>query len=423
MNGYLEKFIFIILLNLLNISSFAQGLKLYEINYNQYPEIKARFKAIDSTGNPFFDLNRKDAVVTENNDICKLLYFKAPEKYPRPLSIVLVFDVSGSMKDQRIKIACEAAYSFINQISGINYEIAITTFNNSSFVNTDFTSNKNRLQSIISELYGFGGTSYDSAFFQPKTGIFNIVSNARYNKVVIFMTDGLSKANADSIISVAIKNNIKIYCTSVQLAMPDVLKEISVNTGGNYYEKINDHKQAREIYNDLYEEIVASDFGIVKWQASSICEKNRDVELKIRNLRSTSNYSLVQRVESNFEIKPKSFFIIPAKKNYTITRSFLLKATERQVVIKDIKTDSPDVIKIEKPDSSIVLQENIPVNIKFGCVINDNSKIHARIFIEAENCIENSAIEIFVGERGKIEVVKPEGGEVFAAGSNIDINS
>ncbi len=171
----------------------AQSLSLFEIDPSAFPTIRARVMALDRDGNPI-RLERDRLELHEDGILRPITFLSCPDPGPVvPISSVLTLDISGSMQEnlaRNLSIAQAAARAWIEGTPlGIS-ECAVTSFNDGSFLNQDFTIDSRKLLDAVNSLKPQGGTSYDDALIAPQTGAIPVALKGKHKRVIVFLTDG-----------------------------------------------------------------------------------------------------------------------------------------------------------------------------------------------------------------------------------------
>lgn len=411
-----RKFFLSIVIFFLTLSLEAQQIELFNINLQDYPVVRANFTLTDSIGDFVFNIHKDSVQLIENNQQCKIQYFRSPAEFEKPVSIVLVFDVSGSMQGNRLEIARTSAKAFIDEVSLMYSEVAVLSFNQNAFVNTDFTHDYNRLMYALSTLNPGGGTSYNNSFLENGIGIFDIAKHANYKTHVVFLTDGLSTAKTDTIIQLANQQDITVYTTSIGLKMPDELKEISQKTGGDYFEEINNQAVGKTIYKNLYREIQAANFGTVRWLANISCHDNQLIHFSMNGVDYAEKYKI-----------PKSYIGRLAVFPDVVVFDSLNKPWPLQVGVDNYELTVTDLRYI-KSGQNATINKNLPLNIKanlFEWVNIDPPKNTSGLYMDrlrivAGDC-DSVEINVLGGHQPKVILHHPKGGEVFGINTQIPI--
>ena len=131
------------------------------------------------------DLEHDEFVVKEDGIRQELTYFAQEDV---PVSIGLVIDNSGSMREKRRHVNA-AALEFV-KASNPQDEVFIVNFHDDAFLDQDFTSNLDRLQDALQSIDSKGGTAlYDAT----SISLDHLVKegNKDYNKrALLVITDG-----------------------------------------------------------------------------------------------------------------------------------------------------------------------------------------------------------------------------------------
>lgn len=105
--------------------------------------------------------------------------------------IVIVFDVSPSMKGDKLAKATIAAERFLDSLNGTGYKVALVTFGYKTQYQTSLSSTYSTVKNYIKSIQNkdlFEGTNYHDAL---KTATDILKSGTALNKYVVFLTDGM----------------------------------------------------------------------------------------------------------------------------------------------------------------------------------------------------------------------------------------
>ncbi|WP_018341945.1 OmpA family protein [Cytophaga aurantiaca] len=280
MNSSKKLLAFIIILFYLceNTPVFAQQLTLFNIDTSRYPTVKADFFAIDQNESQVTTLTAADVFITENASAQEVVKVVNPTALkPKQISLVLTIDVSSSMEGAYIQLAKNAANAIVNKLPLDLSECAITSFDDISFVNTDFTRDKLRLQQSIQTLTPHGGTDYDKGFTKSNAGGLDILRNGLHEKVLIFLTDGYGNVNPPEIIQKAKAMGAKVYVITLGMNTPEELKRIVQATNGYYYENVISEQEINAAYLSILYRIQGLTPSTVEWVSTAACGYSKNV--------------------------------------------------------------------------------------------------------------------------------------------------
>lgn len=101
--------------------------------------------------------------------------------------IVLVLDASGSMSGKPMEETKKASYNFISTILKEDASIGIVTYDNSSYMLSDFSVDEGVLTTAVSSIYTGGGTNIEGGLAEAYSML--NTSNAK-KKIIVLMSDG-----------------------------------------------------------------------------------------------------------------------------------------------------------------------------------------------------------------------------------------
>ena len=407
--------------------SFGQLFQLFDVDDTNYPEMKAKFISMDKTGNTITNTKPQDVIIKQNGEDVRIINLQNPEKAKiQPISVVLTIDVSGSMSGTNVELAKEAARTFVALTPLEISEIAITTFDSYNYLNQDFTRDPDRLYAAIDAIDAQGGTNYNFGFAEPSAGGLNLAKRGLNKKVVIFLTDGLGDGNTSEIIRTANKNDITAYCITVNMPMPDILRDIALQTGGQHYENVNTIEDAKKIYVQILQSVQNSTFGEITWLANPACSVTNKVTIDFNNLFYEFTYQVAKEqtigIQSSLEFV--NFGIIPV--GDSIQKTIKLKALNDDIEILDVSNTNTDLFKIINfRKTPFLLKKNKSVNLTVRFIPEEEGLVFSRIDIETDKC-KGKAVFVNGGNPGlfssryksTLKVKSPNGGEVLIAGTD-----
>jgi VWFA-related protein len=198
------------LLAALSFVTLPQGLAQGQDDYRLRVEtdlVVLHATVTDQNAKPVTDLAQEHFKVFENNVEQKLKVFKREDI---PISVGLIVDNSGSMRDKR-KGVNAAALKFV-QSSNSNDEVFIVNFNEEAFLDADFTDNMRLLEEALEKIDARGGTAFYDAV---DMSLQHLTERATLDKkVLIAITDGednASRLSLEQIVQTVQRSNVMIY--------------------------------------------------------------------------------------------------------------------------------------------------------------------------------------------------------------------
>lgn len=134
------------------------------------------------------DLTQRNFEVREDGDPQPIKVFRREDV---PVSVGILVDNSGSMRDKRLKVNA-AALEFV-RASNPDDEVFVVNFNDEAYLDSDFTNQVPRLQDALQRIDSRGGTAlYDAALMS----LDHLSQKAKHEKrVLLVITDGEDNAS------------------------------------------------------------------------------------------------------------------------------------------------------------------------------------------------------------------------------------
>jgi VWFA-related protein len=196
----------------------------------------------DAAGRFIRGLGPADIEVYEDGVLQPVSYFRevsgaAADKIP--LSVVLVLDASGSMRDN-MRFLQEAALTFVHKLEDVDKALVVD-FNEHVRGSAEFTGDIARLEQFVEALQAWGGTSlYDAIHY----GLSRI-RDAPGRKAVIVFSDGAdttSSLKEEEVIDYARSVEATVYCVGIRGASGllarsprGFLRKVAKETGGAFF--------------------------------------------------------------------------------------------------------------------------------------------------------------------------------------------
>lgn len=404
----------------------SQGLlTLVDVDESAFPVMSGKLYATDADGNLIHDLNPGDIILRENGIPRQVLGLSCPPPSPPlDLSSVLMIDVSGSMASggPNIEIARSAARAWINALPLGRSECAVASFDDKSYLNQDLTTDRVRLLDAVAGLKPQGGTSYDAGLIAVPSGAIPIASRGRNKRIVVFLTDGIGDGNEAQIVAQALAANTTIYCITIGMLAPPILKNVAAQTGGLCFEQVTTTEQAARIYKAILAIAQGGQPCTITWRSDYLCGPVRrvDVEIARHGLRDTFILQNTRPAAASLEYNPlNADFGGVAPGGY---RDLPITITMRggAATVGAITTADPRFTIISQtPPPGALLQPGESVTVVVRYTPTSSEFVLTRLEVSSTACSE--AVPILssgvVSSSGPLQVLYPDGGEEFPAGS------
>ncbi len=413
----------LILICLLTLDLSAQSFSVFDVDHSNFPTVKAKFYAFDEDGDQILNLSKSDFEITENGEPRNVVSVSCPTpKPPEAISSVLTIDVSGSMRSGRLDQAKAAARAWVNAMPLGKSECAITTFNSSNYFNQDFTTDKDKLLNIINSLSAGGGTDFNAGFINPKAGALLAAEGGENKRVVVFLTDGQAQGNESAIIQKANDINATIFCVTLGMRCPQILKNVSEQTGGQWFENVMSEQQAKDIYLQVLQIAQNSDPCEIEWESGINC-KSANVNVKAKFLRNGiiagTNYQAPDESIAMLEFDPLYIRFNNPQVGVPIDSQVTVTARNARFTVTDITSSDP---AYDINPKSFTLKPEESKNLTVTYTAPDSGYTYNKFTFINDVCEEyyytNGGWSGIKPKVPTLKVTHPNGGEQFVVGSD-----
>ena len=414
---------FIIFYLFFSYDASSQRLTLFDVDASSFPIMRAKFYAFGSAGQQILDALPSDFQIVENGQIRKIISVNCPPKQNlMSISSVITIDISGSMEFGNIEIAKEAAQAWINGLPAGKYECAITSFDDQNYLNQDFTEDKNLLTKATNSLVAKGGTNFNAALIDPPAGALVIAESGKYKKVVVLLTDGIGTGDYDLIVKKANEIDATIFCVTLRMTCPTILKNISTTTGGMWFENVKTVEEAKEIYNSILQISHGVDPCTIEWESRPAC--NSYPTQGFAELKTINRISPIYYQQSINHIKSIDFLPLSVQFKNIIVGGIIdttinLIAKNGDFIVTDLISSNP-VFSLEPKSFQLKNGENINLTLSYNA--KDSSYQYSKIDFIIDEC--PTSFYVSGGKAGfrpsdnTLKIVSPNGGELFVAGND-----
>jgi VWFA-related protein len=250
----------------------------------------------DKAGRFIHGLGPADIEVYEDRVRQDVTYFKeasgdSQEKIP--LSVVLVLDASGSMREN-MHFLQEAALAFVYKLADVDQALVVQ-FNESIKGSAEFTGDIPRLEQFVEALQAWGGTSlYDAIQY----GL-NRIKDQPGRKAIVVFSDGAdttSTLKEQEVVDYARSVEATVYCVGIRGASGlmarsprGFLRKIAQETGGSF--AFPDHVgDLIKVFNGISDEL-HNHYALAyspkqapdgMWRDIEVRLKRKDAEIRVR---------------------------------------------------------------------------------------------------------------------------------------------
>jgi Ca-activated chloride channel homolog len=250
----------------------------------------------DKAGRFVRGLGPSDIEVLEDGARQDVSYFRevsGPSAEKIPLSVVLVLDSSGSMRNN-MHFLQEAAITFVNRLQDVDTALVVD-FNEGVRGSANFTGDTDRLEQFVEALQAWGGTAlYDAIHY----GL-NRIKDQPGRKALIVFSDGAdnrSSIGEQELLDYARSVEATVYCVGIRgesglLARSPrgFMRKIAKETGGDFFfpDRVGDLIKvfagiSDELHNHYLLAYTPKRAADGSWRAIDVRLRKSDAELRVR---------------------------------------------------------------------------------------------------------------------------------------------
>lgn len=407
---------------------YSQAIVLTDVSGKEYPNINCEYILLDENDNKIVP-NISDLELIENGLKQQILNEECDNiQKPEPISVVITIDNSSSMNDvdgnpkNRSEVVREAAKRFID-ILNAQSEVAITYFSTDSKYLQPLTTDKNTAKSAIDNIpVPLGNTYITNAFMDSNDGNFRALENAKYKKVILFLTDGVSReVDENAILSKAKSDGVTIYNVSIYSKLDDELIDISNLTGGKSFEDIESQESIVNIYRALGH--IASGVSTCKFSyISDNCSMIRNLELNYKHqFKDFWKLELSKESLTEYKIFPTDIKLFKTNNSNSYGYSNIV-SNKDSLIISSITAKYSEVT-IDEPalsDFPIRLDRGQRLRFRLNCLNDDRTKSDV-IEIVSNSCENKEVTFSYNPVANSLRLIQPNGGENYYVGSTQSI--
>jgi Ca-activated chloride channel family protein len=174
--------------------------------------------AVDPKGRPVTDLRQEDFRIYDEGRAQPIVHFYGGKALPA--RVLLLLDASGSMGDERVANARQAAVKLLEALSPED-QVAVAGFDSRYWGIVAFTRDRDAVRQGLDTITPFGSTALHDALDKAAH---DIATHGEGRRAVIVLTDGIdtsSQKTADEVIARSRALDVPIYSISVVSPLDD----------------------------------------------------------------------------------------------------------------------------------------------------------------------------------------------------------
>ncbi len=240
--------------------STAPATSIRSVDTNQFPAVKVTVSTPGST-----TLSSEDVHVTENGKPVSAVAVQPLSTSGQQVDVVLAIDASRSMEGEPLKLALEAANTFLSQLPP-SVRVGVVTFGQDVRTPVTLTTDRDKAAKAIdaTQTIGIGTRLYDGV----EAAASQFSGPGQHN--IVLLSDGgdtISNGTESQAVSAAKKAGAQIFAVSLETeaSEPKVLQSLASGTDGSF--SSTSAADLQRIYEGLAQEI--SDQYVVTYRSSA----------------------------------------------------------------------------------------------------------------------------------------------------------
>jgi len=409
------------------------SLYVLSTDISAFPTINAEFFAFDENGKIITNYNTTDFEVNDNGMLLDINDVACPASAPfDEVSLTIAFDLSQS-RDYSSNLHYPKALSLISALvdSGDlnSAEVAITSYSFFSYLNNDFTKDREKLRNSLKMFDGQPSSFLDTGWISLPGGALEVAARGTKERVVIFITDSYRQFDDEAAIAYAKSNNIRVFVVSTSDFITDGLQRLAIETGGKYFFEA----ALPERTTALTKTLLSYAFNYSPCRMTINGQLNCDelhrvrIRMPIYDIISDIKYNLPSIYKPRLESEPSYIGFSTVLPMTSTTKDILLTARNGDIEITKFSFLEPEfeIVAGDVPTGGRIVipnGESHSVTVKFSPV--DSAIIYTPLVIESNACDGN---KIFITggfpntppKTQTINIFSPYAGETLLIGDTL----
>ena len=185
-----------------------------------------------------------------------------------------------------------------------------------------------------------GSTDYDAGLIDPLAGGLTIAASGGERRIVVFLTDGRGGGSQEKIIAAARGIDARIFCVTLGMPAPDILKKVAEGTGGQWFENVTTEEEATAVYRAILYRARGGEPCELTWRSGVGCEVERSLAIALpsRSLTATGSYLAPIESITGIVIDPPSLAFGPVAPGTSREMQVTLTGVGRSVSVSAIES-------------------------------------------------------------------------------------
>ncbi|MCU0329767.1 MAG: choice-of-anchor D domain-containing protein [Candidatus Kapabacteria bacterium] len=400
------------------LSAMAQTAVVTSVTTAEWPTIQATVYGISAAG-ALENVTANDLAITQNGLVVTPTVECPSGSTPRNVSLVMMFDRSGSASPSSLAIQ-KAAATAAERVAGSTLdEIGVLSFDQRVFMHMGLSADRTLFTTALADITAGNGSNVrialDSA---PMGGLPQSLGGLR-NRTLLLMIDGASQIDAARLRTLMRGFRTTLYLLCLDGSLSEQLRELADSTGGAWVENVSTEAEAVSAARALVAHAKRINGCVVRWTTNDPCTRAQNVEFA----RGTSTVRRPIRLPlgSRIVLEPStsSLFFGNVEPGQSATQDVIITARNGPAVVSAVRSSNPAYRITPSIPAPFVIQDGGSFTFTIRYTAPDSNSQFTRITIETMGVCDSTIVFARAGfpqRPSELRLVQPNGGETFLAG-------
>ncbi len=348
----------LLLLLLLPIWVHAQTVEPFAVRLSTPTRMSARLIVAPPKGSPLRPTASDVNVWEDGQPVANLVVSCPTSNVPRTASIVLSFDISGSMSrdipPKVMRLARDFGMAFSSLVDLPPSSMAFQRCDDVPQVLSDFTTNRARLQSLIATQGARGGNNFIEHLLNPTDGALVVAARGTAERSCVLVTDAFWDALPDDelarAIDLCVNNKVRFFAVVIterdrsETGIVGSFRTLAQATGGAVFEGVVSSELAVATASAIQSAIDGYEPCELSWDANPVCpqQSERTITFGVRGFDTTSiAVPTALYPQRELVVSPSTVRFTSLVAGATATASFVVRARRGSARIRAVTCKDP----------------------------------------------------------------------------------
>lgn len=417
----------------------AQTVEPFAVRLSAPTRMSARLIVAPPRGSPLRPTASDVTVLEDGQPVTNLVVSCPTSNVPRTASIVLSFDISGSMErdipPQVMGLAREFGMAFSSLVDLPPSSMAFQRCDDVPQVLSDFTTNRARLQSLIATLQSRGGNNFVEHLLNPTDGALVVAARGTAERSCVLVTDAFWEALPDveltRAIDLCVASKVRFFAVVIterdrsETGIVGSFRALAQATGGAVFEGVVSSELATATASAIQSAIDGYEPCELSWDANPACPAltERTITFGVRGFDTTSvTVPAVIYPQRELVVEPSTVRFVARPVGATSTAQVVVRARRGTASVRAVTCADPS---FTVQPQSFSLKEGDSVTCTITYTSDGRVTVGATLQIIEDDCAwQIPSIRVTRSPSSgtdAITLIEPNGREELLAGSDTTI--